>query len=467
MWSNHRQRWRDLLPVVFGEWSLLDLQAALQMASTLEEPYREQAVRTVLEIGFEQEPTNVIEISRALGLESTAQQLNTESQVMSLVDDPNRALDQVASANIGEDRQRTLIRHMLDIWIHRDGIEPVLPLLQKLQATYGENKRLLVELVSSIAEHDPERTWEYMLSTPTEVQNRLREGILFAWVESDPQRALIALTEQESPELLYLDFNQAVDAWGYRNPKEVLENLDWIPPEHVESAIADAIRRIAEDESVMEAERLLKELKSRGEPDGRAISALVHTVGRLDPVAAVALALSHTEEDGPERDLLLLLVLPKLALVDPVQAMKTAHEHPYDESSYFSGMDDDVVEGLASNGRLTEAKEALGMVREPMRMKSYAALGMAYIEFDQPEEAINLADDLSKSDRIEYFKSVAYTWFFLNPDHVVSTLVRLPEEDERDVVAREILGAQQIVDHLWPQQIEYVKTFLQEKGGTE
>ena len=294
----------------------------------------------------------------------------------------------------------------------------------------------------------------------------MRQGILDVWVEIDPKQTFLALSNQENPNYFYISFYGLMTAWARESPTDLLNNLQLIPKRAREVAISLAVAALVQSGSVNEAELYLKELKVQGEPVRSAVQEFVVTLSRTDPSAAIEWIGSSTETPDYFREILLIITLPKLALVNPVEAMRISHEHPYDESNPYSGMDDDVIRALAFEGRFDDATEMLEQVREPMRLQSYSHIGSAFIEFGRPEDAIALAQELSSTARKDYFGRITQAWLTFDPEHLMQTLADLPDQDTREIVAMRILILLDSIPHLSLEQKEYVKNLLPSLDGS-
>ena len=171
MWQMETYRWRDLIPIVFGTWSRVDVHAALSMANTLDAPFRNEATNAALAERIELSNSELVEIAQSHKIESIAHRIINEKQVMRLIDEPEQALQLVANTNLGEDQQKNLVMKLFDPLIQRDGIDQVLPLLSVLHTTFGETTELLSDLVQEIAKHDPVKTWQYVMGLPQILQD--------------------------------------------------------------------------------------------------------------------------------------------------------------------------------------------------------------------------------------------------------------------------------------------------------
>ncbi len=457
---------QKLLTVVFREWSRSDMRRALRRAQAMGSPYAEVAVQAVMSERADLSDSDLMKIARDHNVERIASHLILESQVMRSMGRPIRAIDMVASSDLDEGQQLALLKRLFRTWIQRNGIDGILPLFSDIHSTFRAKTTILEGLFADIARHNPQAVWEGVLSSPVELQQQAAPVVLAAWTESDPHEVLQAISGLNHGYLRGLSYSRLIEAWGRVHPADLFENARLFPQEYRESAIVTAIWQLARTGLIDEARLHLQDMKSREESVERPSIELVRAWALRDPAAATAWTLEFAPEESGLRGSLLGIVLPTLALVDPDEAMQVARAHPYDESSSFVTTDMWVVQGLASSGRLDTARAMLDEVREPMRVGSFASLGMAFIEFGQPDEAITLAQELSEADQENYFARITARWLSLSPYHLIDNLESLPSEGVRKAVARATLDMQRYIPHLSMEQTEYARTFL-DAGGAE
>ena len=464
IWDMDSHRWRDLIKVVFSAWSLTDTHAALGSATTLEAPFREEAVKAVLSERVDLPEAELMELARSHQVEFTAQQIITQSKVMRLIDEPELAIQLVAESNLDTDVQLDLLLLFFDMLNQSEGFDQVLNQLTTLHGAYGRSTELLDEIVRDIARKAPKKTWEYLLTLAPETQEQLQRGILDVWGESDPQEALFVLSDLEVSQTIAIGIHTVIADWASTDPDALLNNLQLVPTMFQNSAVSSALVELVHSGAVDEAAQHIQELNVQKEVVDLAISNFVYRLVQTDPTTAIEWILANTDTTDRLRGNLLSIALPKFALVNPLEAMRVSLEQPYDETNPFAGSEVRVIRALAFNKRFDEAKELLKMVREPRRLRAYIQLGSGFIEFGESDKAIELAQELSESDRKDFFGRITATWLTLEPDHLMASLPSLPDRDTRSQVALNIVSLADVIQNLTPEQIEYAKTFIRWPG---
>lgn len=460
VWDMESHRWRDLIRVVFGAWSLTDTNAALDSATTLEAPFREEAIKAVLSKRVDLLATELMELARSHQVESTAQQIITRSKMFRLVEEPELAIQLVAESNFDTESQLDILMLFFDMLNHKEGFDQVLNQLTTLHSTYGQVTELLDDLVRDIARADPKKTWEYLLTMSPEPQDQLHYGILDAWGESDPHEALLALSKVENPDALDLAIDGILAGWVRTNPTELLNNLQLIPKQYRDSAIRSAVVELVQSGAADKAGQHMRELKSQGELADRTVSSFMYAWAPKNPTTAVEWILANTETKDSLRGRLLSIALPELALLNPIEAMKISIEQTSDGTNSFERLEARVVRALALNKRFDEAKDLLRIVREPERLEAYVDLGSGFIEFGESDRVFELAQELSASDRKRFFGRITATWLTLEPDHLMASLASLPDQDSRSQVALNIVALSDVIQNLTLEQIEYARNFI-------
>ena len=464
IWNMNSHRWRDLIRVVFSAWSLTDTHAALGAATTLEDPFREEAVTAVLSERVDLPEAELMELARSYQVDLIAQQIITQSKVIRLIDEPELAIQLVAESSFDTDFQLDLLMLFFDMLHQKEGFDQVLNQLTTLHSAYGQSTELLDEIVRDIARKSPKETWEYLLTLSPETQERLQRGILDVWGESDPQEALFVLSDLEVSQTIAIGIHTVIADWASADPDALLNNLQLVPTMFQNSAVSSALVELVHSGAVDEAAQHIQELNVQKEVVDLAISNFVYTLAQTDPTTANEWILANTEISDRLRGNLLSITLSKFALVNPVEAMRISLEQPYDETNPYAGSEVRVIRELAFNKRFDEAKELLKMVREPRRLRAYIQLGSGFIEFGESDKAIELAQELSESDRNDFFGRITATWLTLEPDHLMASLPSLPDRDTRSQVALNIVSLSDVIQNLTPEQIEYAKTFIRWPG---
>ena len=463
VWRMPRRQQQDYIRVVFRQWARVDMLTALSRAQAIEPPNRSLAIQALTSECADLVPMmdgDILEFAQDNDFEDLAQSCINEAKVLRLAQQPALALEMAASLPLNKQSQLGLLTRLFRTWIRTDGVEGVLPLLSIVHDAFRDYSSFVETLIKDIASHNPESAWKYVLEHPSEMQQETMRAVLTAWSEIEPEQVLHALSDLEYVDRLSSSYHQLIYVWGRNRPAELLDNVGRFPQIHKDSAITMAVGQLARSGSIDAAKQYLEEMKSRDAMIDHAAREFITVWAQVDPVAATNWALEFGAKEQNLRASLLRHTLPQLAAVDAMEAMKKAKMHAYDESNVFVTPDTWVIEGLAANGDLESSLAMLEEVREPMRLGSYVAIGLAFVEFGQPDEAITLTQQLSAAEQEDYFKRITGTWFSTNPDHLIDSFKHLPNDGARRVVAETTLEFDQSLSYLTTEQFKYVRTFL-------
>ena len=462
VWLQQDHRQHHLLAIVFDVWAYINLDAAVETATTLESSFKSQALRSVLLRRNDLSNTERNEIAQILGNEFSANEILTETEVMQLLDRPNAAWNVVLNDDVSDDVQANLLVEIASAWISLEGTDGYVPLFQRLYALDASDRyRLTSRVIRRIVAGDPQSAWEQAQTLSSVEQQLINPQIAKVWASVDREQAFEVVTQIENSELQQAAYKNLIEGWSNAQPSDVLDNLQLIPPEHRKLAIDTAIHQLARNQSIEQAKKYIQDLEEQGENVARASYSLIDTWSRADPISALNWLVATTDVDSRYSRASLLTVIDRLALEDPVQAMEFARGNEF-PSAPSATIKRRVISSLASGGRFESAKEMLREFQEPLDLNAYESLGRNLIEFDRGMDAIELAKDLPESRWADYFRILSATWFSSKPDELIENMERLPSKSVQSIVARQMLAYATSEDQvLSSKQIERLQTFLE------
>ena len=461
VWRMDSSLWTELIATVFGEWSTIEVKGALGAASELKGLLRETALMAIVSNRAGLSEGELLALAKDYEIEPMVQQVLSEARARLLMDQPSEAFQTVLSDSVQDSEQLDLLLEIADIWVRREGTNAFVPIIQAMDATYDEWRGFgsLRLVVQQAAEFDPKAAWDALLSLPSDVQLRNYESVLGAWFEVDPTEAFHAVSQLADRELTQSRFS-VLNIWARTAPYSLLDHVASFPQENQAVAIGYAIGQIARHTSVETALEQLESMEQQGHDTKRGIEALAGVWMFIDAEAAAMWLVRNPEASRYPLVGQLSRILQRIAREEPRRAMELALSQTRDEDDYKLGLEDSVIGALAANGRFDEALEFLEQVREPRRDYAYWSVGRNFIEFDLPNEAVQLALKLPVANRESYFVGLAGSWYSSNPVQLVDWLERLPGKSEQAAVARLILRRHQFEKTLTAEQIEKVEALL-------
>ena len=186
IWEFPHSRWSDLLPIVMGEWAVVNLTEALRTANSLTGSFQNVSIQTIL---GELDNESVATIAESLGMESTVERYIQENKAIALLDQPQKAWDLVVDDNVSNTHQKKLLGRIANAWKEQSGFEVLDYLYDEL---YYLDFALAIELLESIISHAPHDAFEYVVGMPIEKQKIIMPRVLRKWAQTDPEAALEA-----------------------------------------------------------------------------------------------------------------------------------------------------------------------------------------------------------------------------------------------------------------------------------
>ena len=458
-----REHWERNIEVVLNQQPSLRLSEAFEIAKTLNEPFQITFVKVSLSNIKHHSDNDLIRQAREHGYEHIASQVLEERKTLATaLNNPLLALRQLQQDAIENSSQIDLVKAILTMLLDTPQTIEFSTLMTLLDDIYPDNNSTFDEFIGELAEFAPVEVWQQMLNLPYKLQIRIQRIAIEALLEKDLELAWRMISELSRPAFRADSGNWLVHEWAARDSEHLLSIIDVIPVEFRTAGIQSATLDLAQKGDYETAARQLTKLKSQGELVDRSMQTLVLLWAKEDPQTASDWTLTTTEDDLDLRQVVLdRFVLAEMAMSKPNLAMQIAQQLP-DSGSRHSAPDAWVIGGLASEGRFEEARRQLGDVRESMKTRAQFALGSNLMDFGMPDEALELAEQMSSSEAEDYVTRVAYIWYLNNPLQLLERFDQLPSEPIRDAVARQILrGLKYATYQLSDEQVSYLERFIQ------
>ena len=388
---------QPLIQVIFQEWSLANLDQAIEQATQLNHRNKLSALEGIL-ISTEHLPKEERRaIARRLGNEWFVVEKIELENGLELFEDPEREWNDFLSHNNNnldslDAAQSKMLVYIAMAWVARDGIEVFATIRESLSTQYP-----LLETISSVVNklvpHNPQVALE-MAAYVEGITHRQREElvseILVPWADIAPQEALDAANQVEGPHLRRLFQTLVLETWAAKDAKTLLGLIKSLPADLQGIAQEKALIAMAKT-TPMDAVELLSEISD---------------VQRFQ-IVTEAFAIQWAQQDafsalnwieGDERlvaarEHLTKKVISELAKTDPQLAFQTALKYPPDSED--EGLEAQVVRSLAFGGDIDQALSLLPQTRVgATRAKAYQSLVSALLLVDEETQRSHDAVDL-------------------------------------------------------------------------
>ena len=437
---------QPLIQVIFQEWSLANLDQAIEQATQLDHTYKMNALEGIL-ISTEHLPREERRaIARRLGNEWLALEKIELEKGLELFEDPEREWNDFLSHNNNPDSldaaQSKMLVYIATAWVARDGIEVFAKIRESFPTQYP-----LLETVSSIVNklfpHHPQLALE-MAAHVEGIGYRQREElvseILTPWAEIAPQEALEAVSRIDGRYLRRLFQSLVLKTWAAKDAKTFLGLIKNLPADLQGIAQEKALIAIAKS-TPRDVVELLSEIKDR------------HSFLNV----AEAIAIQWTRQDvlsalnwieGDERlaavqEHLMRRVITELSKIDPQLAFQTALSYPVDSDE--EGLEVEVIASLAYQGDFDQAKSYLlkarkGTTRDHAYQSLISALLFGEVGVQRSRDAVDLFLHAVTEDSVEYIGFMLMQISYKVPLMLFNSLDDLPTEELKREVARSLLA---------------------------
>ena len=451
--------------LVYQEWVHSNLDEAIAHARTLDDDWKDSALRMIVQERKDLSEEVLKSIARDLGNEQIAITAIAHRKVEDAMDNPEKAWMELAVDMQDERDSVWVISRVASAWVEQSGLGVLDQIYQSL--TNSEMQQWVMRnVLEDVAESDPAAAFRFALTIENDQYNMIISWVVGTWARSDPQSALAAASEIEKRTLRREMEERVVNSWAYEKPREVLEGIDGLPAHLHASAMSTALGQIAE-ESPEEAVGVVVSLEP-GPARMTAAMSVTQNWAYQDPEAALDWILNEPSIEEFRRQLL-SGVLHRIVRTNPELAMSAALSQPIEEGENGQwgnvGLEATVISNLAYSD-LDKAIELLPQVRKGQtRLQAYQVVSGALIRDGDIEEALTMAQQFPESDRNEFYIAVAGAWAQSDPEGLLNSMNRLPTKEAKSRAAMSLITYNQYQKTLTEEQIEDVRKFLTDEDA--
>ena len=455
MSDNRRQA---LLRVVFANWSQVNFDEALTVATELSPADQQFAIDALLatskDISREEWSSYTNEFNFVPHLENWEQEL----QVYEILDqEPLRAIELLARDKIDDGLQIDLFRLVAEKMYQSDSMNTI---LQLEDANLGVG--VFDELFEQVTSHDREAALAFVSTVEESRRDSLGWKLIKSWVADDEEGAFLAIKNMPMSSFRRSMFRSLAQHWAEKDPHTVLQRLMEIP-----RSVRDAALFAAADElAIGRPKDLLDRLSTLGAVPGvnvgRAMGTVMRTWSSDAPKQALTWVQSNTKKETPLRKELLSNVLPEYALVEPEQAMTIAVDEFNSGDTHLGlSLQRSVLSSLLVAEEFDDAIELLAQVHEKVKLYEHREVGFELFRHNRIDDTLKLADSLTDEEKIDYFNHVAMSGvIFGRTDDVLKMIARLPTTDLRTSAAEQVLSNEYYLSEFTNDQLETLKSFV-------
>ncbi len=445
---------------VFQEWAYSNPDNAIDSAIDLVRDFRTSAIESVLSARSDLSDSLSQRVAKDLGAKVDALLMAGQEEVKEVVDDPEQTWYLLTNDDLNDTYQLEALVRISELWVEKDGVAIISRLYP--EGSNRPSQAVTNSVVAAISAQDPEAAFEYVLSLSGLDRYKI-PMILATWAETSPIEAINALSKIEL-DIHGEGFRQRfVEIWAERDQSEVIRHIKQFEPA-MQLLVAETVIRNLAQTSPQEAVKLLERVADGFEDTSSIEYRLAMGWAWLDPHAALEWVLDESRLNSSRRADMIEVVVRHLTKIDPVRAFEVALEQPLRE--FLGGMETNVIRDLCFSGNVELAIELLPKVREESKKSAVRSIGYGLISAGQTKRALSFGEELAESQRMDYYSSVASSWADAEPLEMLEELPRLPDE-QKSTMAAALAKANKFDPVLTDEQMEQVKTFLNEEDATD
>lgn len=442
-----------MLTSVFSEWSVLQLDDAIEAASLLPGSQRRVALQALLKTRDDLVERDRLSIAQKLEDEKAYLKFISDAKASENIADPEQSWDTLLNDHVDDSLQLESLVVVAKAWHEHVGFE-VLSSITADVRDYWVQRRVM----EAIVQFDPAGALNYTLGLLDESeQAQLSSLVVREWASTNAQAALSFANSIEQSSMASILEREIASVWAGTRPREAIKNIETISEEVRLATLETAFARIARQDA-LEAIGMLSSVENYVGNTSTIAQRIVNHWSVQNPDAAVDWVLRNYSKDDPHRRSLLEYVLPRLALHDPDQAFELAKEQPSPDQGY--GLEHYVIRALTYEGDIERAKKLLPRVSENSKLLAYSEVGRAMVRRSQIDQAMELGKEFAAIKRRIYYQDVLSQWSRSDPKNLYEALENLPTSELKSFAATQLIHWNKYEPVFTDEQIEHAKTFV-------
>lgn len=435
-----------LIEGIISEWSVKDLDSAIEATKTLDRDLRLAVLKTIAKVRDDLSTVNLRAIARALGHPDHEAHMENESEISKLGGDPIAAWRILVNDGLDNASQLDNLIVVAEMAIEQMGLDALFHLRASFASDieynemYFRTNGLFGEVVDALVSNHAQSTWEYIQSGFSEAVHQRTQS---------EQSEFTSVSERNHAFMTDVVQQLLLKSWAVVDPKTVIDRIEQVPYHLQPLACERALGELAktEPERAVELIPILKRLGS-GKPS--TIYRIIEQWSLTDSSNALTWVQSSPEVEEDSRKDLVRLVLYSLVLQDPIKALEVASAQ-----TNFTRLEALVIRELALNDLDTAIELLPNVSRTARRLSTLWAADIA-IEQGEVDQALKLvqAFDESSDEEVSWF-TFFLTWSDENPIQLFERLDDFPPKLK--------YAAAHALDYyskpeLTEEQLEYVRT---------
>ena len=446
-----------LVGAVFREWSVSNLDLAIEHAQSLDSEIKNAAVASILlsreDLSIEQRR----EIARQLNAEWLAVEAIERASSTPLTLDPETEWTEFLQHNSGNldsptEAQLRMMAHIATNWIQQVGansFDNIAESLPTQSAIWNTSNAVIERLLDA----DPQQAFDLAIHLRSRGTIGFADRVAVAWAKDDPWSAFNAVSSINAQNLQRNLQSRVLDNWSYSDPNALLDRAGEFP-EHLQQLVRKKALISLSRTSPQIAAEMIYEMEDQASRDEIALS-----IARNWSTFEITSAL-HWIENEPSfehnREQLISAAFNGLANSDPELAMQTALARPPNEEGL--GPETEVISALSFDDMDTTIAMLSDVRDGKTKIKAYETVIQMLTGINKDNDrGVDLLVQLAKEEKIPRNEWVVTGLVFNAPRALFNSLERFESMDFRRRVARELLRFHERDDTFTADQITVLK----------
>ena len=430
--AREEQRDRYLMAnTVFQVWANTDIDGAVARVKELNEQASNYFVGSVLTARDDLPLERMREIAIELGDENAAFTFYFQNLTRGEIENPRETWYEIVNLATRESVQGTAgyaLSNVAAAWVEEKGLNVLDEIVSSISSD-SQYSSILYLVFSEISAEQPEEIFDYMMSNLGDQANEIiqKSNITYHWARKDPKGALVKAQTLPTSGVRRTLVQSAVWEWSQQNPRQLLEQLELIPPSEHANASSNAIRALTQTSPTETAEFVLQ--VADDEMQVQLARNFVQSWVGVDAEAAKDWVLNLPAGESMRASLIPTLA-SSLVPTDPKGAFELALQQPIEENELIGGSDATGQEVLILSSIAWQdidlAIELLPQVRDAGKVSAFSMVGHSLIRLGNTQQVLELADQLVVEQRPRYYQSIAEIWSMSDPKGLLKAFDDFP-----------------------------------------
>lgn len=427
---------RFLITGVFRAWTFLDWDAAVNRAKKLEEPNRTIALEAILIYGHRMAINQGRDLQLELGEDIHVDDLLEKSYSRHTENELKQAWNLMIDSHFLGVHQTSSLLGIAAAWLDISNYQfQFIASICRSMPNVHERTWILNFLLKQVSETDLQPAFELAVECHENQMDEPLTTVVRAWGQREPLEALQAISNMEPMSLRYPLRRIAVYEWANTVPNKILRNPDLLPSDLREWGVACAVKDVA-SRSPKRAARLISKVHGDYLDE---VEPVIAAYWSNSSWKATLQWLESRSKKGKTFADSWFEVLRRIVEEDPKHAFEIARRNSYTNED--DGLEFIVVVEVAKRD-LRQAKSLLAQMSDtPAKFVAGRALGEFLVERNRFDEAIEMRNMLTESDRNEYMQSMFEYWALVYPVQLFDWIKSTDRSDLRQSGATALVKA--------------------------